>query len=58
MRRCSPSSAALKTVDVKDWADLKGKTVAVSRGTTQDTELTNMKDRDFKVARYDDDATW
>jgi polar amino acid transport system substrate-binding protein len=47
----------LKTVDVKDWPDLKGKTIAVSRGTTQDTALTNMKDRELTVARFDDDAT-
>ncbi len=47
----------LKTVQVKDWPDLKGKTIAVSRGTTQDTALTNMKDRELTVARFDDDAT-
>ncbi len=49
----------LKTLDVKSWDDLKGKTIAVSRGTTQDTALTN-KAKDgggFNVARYDDDAT-
>jgi polar amino acid transport system substrate-binding protein len=49
---------ARKDLAIKDWADLKGKTVTVTRGTTQDTELTAMsKDRDFKIARYDDDAT-
>jgi polar amino acid transport system substrate-binding protein len=47
----------LKSVEAKDWPDLKGKTIAVSRGTTQDTTLTNMKDRDLRIARYDDDAT-
>jgi polar amino acid transport system substrate-binding protein len=49
----------LKTIEVKDWADLKGKKIAVSRGTTQDTALTNRaKDGGgFEVARYDDDAT-
>jgi polar amino acid transport system substrate-binding protein len=47
----------LKSHPVKDWPDLKGKAIAVSRGTTQDTTLTNMKDRDLKIARYDDDAT-
>lgn len=47
----------MKTLAVKDWADLKGKPIAVSRGTTQDTTLTNMKDRDLRIARYDDDAT-
>ena len=49
---------APKATAIKDWADLKGKTVTVTRGTTQDTELSAMaKDRDFKVVRYDDDAT-
>lgn len=47
----------LKSATVKDWADLKDKTIAVSRGTTQDTELSNMKDRNLKLARFDDDAT-
>lgn len=47
----------LKSLPVKDWPDLKGKAIAVSRGTTQDTTLTNMKDRDLRIARYDDDAT-
>lgn len=47
----------LKSVAVKDWADLKGKTVGVTRGTTQDTTLSNMKDKQFNIARYDDDAT-
>lgn len=47
----------LKSVEAKDWPDLKGKTIAVSRGTTQDTTLTNMKDRELTIARYDDDAT-
>ena len=49
---------APKATAIKDWADLKGKSVTVTRGTTQDTELSAMaKDRDFKVVRYDDDAT-
>jgi polar amino acid transport system substrate-binding protein len=47
----------LKSLPVKDWPDLKGKTIAVSRGTTQDQALSNMKDRDLQIARYDDDAT-
>ncbi|XOC83336.1 transporter substrate-binding domain-containing protein (plasmid) [Microvirga sp. M2] len=49
--------ACLKSVEAKDWPDLKGKTIAVSRGTTQDTELSNMKDRNLTLARFDDDAT-
>jgi len=51
-------AGAPKATAIKDWADLKGKSVTVTRGTTQDTELSAMaKDRDFKVVRYDDDAT-
>ena len=49
---------ARKDLPIKDWADLKGKTITVTRGTTQDTDLTNLsKEKDFRVARYDDDAT-
>jgi len=49
---------AKKDLPLKDWADLKGKTVAVTRGTTQDTELTAMAgERGFRMARYEDDAT-
>jgi polar amino acid transport system substrate-binding protein len=49
---------APKTAAIKDWADLKGKNVTVTRGTTQDTELSAMaNDKGFKVVRYDDDAT-
>jgi polar amino acid transport system substrate-binding protein len=47
----------LKTMTAKDWPDLKGKTIAVSRGTTQDTALTAMRDRDLRISRYEDDAT-
>jgi polar amino acid transport system substrate-binding protein len=49
---------ARKDLAIKEWGDLKGKSITVTRGTTQDTELSAMaKDRDFKVVRYDDDAT-
>ena len=49
---------APKAAGIKDWADLKGKSVTVTRGTTQDTELSGMaSDKGFKVVRYDDDAT-
>ncbi|KMO35381.1 amino acid ABC transporter [Methylobacterium variabile] len=47
----------LKSLEAKDWPDLKGKTIAVSRGTTQDTALSNMRDRDLRLSRYEDDAT-
>ena len=49
---------ARKDLAIKDWADLKGKSITVTRGTTQDTELSAMaKDRDFRVVRYDIVAT-
>jgi len=51
------SVGCLKSVDVKGWDDLKGKAIAVSRGTTQDTALSNMKDRNLQISRYEDDAT-
>lgn len=44
--------------EIDDWDDIRGRTVTVTRGTTQDTELTAMAaERGFNVARYDDDAT-
>ncbi|MCW3475549.1 transporter substrate-binding domain-containing protein [Limobrevibacterium gyesilva] len=49
---------AKKDLALKGWADMKGRTVAVTRGTTQDTELSAMaNDHGFRVVRYDDDAT-
>lgn len=43
---------------VRSLETLKGHTVSVTRGTTQDTELTPEAAKyGFKVARYDDDAT-
>jgi polar amino acid transport system substrate-binding protein len=45
-------------VPVHSLDDLKGRTVCVTRGTTQDVELTQLsRDKGFQVARYDDDAT-
>lgn len=44
--------------DISGWEDLQGQTVTVTRGTTQDTELTELAgEHGFNVARYDDDAT-
>ncbi|QKJ86088.1 Amino acid ABC transporter [Paramixta manurensis] len=50
--------AAPAAVKIAGWDDLKGKAITVTRGTTQDTQLTQeaMK-RGFTVQRYDDDAT-
>lgn len=45
-------------IPVKSLETLKGHTVAVTRGTTQDTELTPQASKyGYTVARYDDDAT-
>jgi polar amino acid transport system substrate-binding protein len=45
-------------VKVDSIAGLKGMTVAVTRGTTQDTKLTALAAANgFNVQRYDDDAT-
>jgi polar amino acid transport system substrate-binding protein len=48
--------AALKTLPIKDMADLDGKKVAVVRGTTQDTDLTKQA-KGAQLVRYEDDAT-
>lgn len=49
---------APKDAPIKDWADLQGKAVTVTRGTTQDAELTKLAaEKGFQVVRYDDDAT-
>ena len=46
------------SIKVSDLAGLRGMTVAVTRGTTQDTKLTGLADANgFTVQRYDDDAT-
>ena len=48
--------AALKTLTIKDMADLNGKKVAVVRGTTQDSDLTQQA-KGAQLVRYEDDAT-
>ena len=46
------------SITLNSYDDLKGKSVAVTRGTTQDTALTPLAGKHgFNVARYDDDAT-
>ena len=46
------------SVHVDSVAGLKGMTVAVTRGTTQDSKLTSLAAANgFTVQRYDDDAT-
>lgn len=49
---------AKKDLDLKSYADLKGRSVAATRGTTQDTELSAIAGQyGFRMQRYDDDAT-
>lgn len=48
--------AGPKTTDVKTLQDLDGKKVAVTRGTTQDTDLT-QRAKNAQIVRYEDDAT-
>lgn len=45
----------VKGINVKSMADLAGKSVAVNRSTTQDTDLTQNA-KGATVVRYDDDA--
>jgi polar amino acid transport system substrate-binding protein len=45
----------IKGINVKSMADLAGKSVAVNRSTTQDTDLTTNA-KGATVVRYDDDA--
>jgi len=48
--------AAPKDVSIKDFADLKGKSIAITRGNVQEPEL--MKRAvGARIVRYDDDAT-
>jgi polar amino acid transport system substrate-binding protein len=48
--------AGVKSISVKTIADLDGKTVGTTRGTTHDTYLSqNVKNA--KIVRYEDDAT-
>jgi len=49
---------APKASAIAGWDDVRGRAITVTRGTTQDTELTAMaSERGFTVTRYDDDAT-
>jgi polar amino acid transport system substrate-binding protein len=46
--------AAPASLQIKDWADLKGKVVTVCRGTTQDTDMTKRAaEFGYTIARYD-----
>jgi polar amino acid transport system substrate-binding protein len=43
-----------KEVDVKDAAGLSGKSIAVNRGTLEDTEVTKVAPKDADIQRYSD----
>ncbi|MDB5664903.1 transporter substrate-binding domain-containing protein [Cypionkella sp.] len=43
-----------KELDVKDAADLSGKTIAVNKGTLEDTEVTKIAPADADIQRYAD----
>jgi polar amino acid transport system substrate-binding protein len=45
-----------KEIDVKNAADLAGKTIAVNRGTLEDTEVTKVAPADADIQRYSDYA--
>jgi len=44
-------------VAVKDWADLAGKSIVVTRGTNNDLDVTKKSPTGTSIVRYDDDAT-
>jgi polar amino acid transport system substrate-binding protein len=48
--------AGVKAIEVKGVADLDGKTIGTTRGTTHDTWLTQNA-KNAKIVRYEDDAT-
>ncbi len=48
--------AAPKSMAIKDYADLKGKSIAITRGNVQEKELME-KAVGAQIVRYDDDAT-
>ena len=48
--------AGPKSINVKSLEDLDGKKVAVTRGTTQDSDLT-QRAKGVQIVRYEDDAT-
>jgi polar amino acid transport system substrate-binding protein len=48
--------AGLKNLNIKNFADLTGKSVSVTRGTIQDTDLTRGT-KGANIVRYEDDAT-
>jgi polar amino acid transport system substrate-binding protein len=48
---------APKSIVIKSAADLSGKKVISTRGTTNDQEVTKILPKDATIVRFDDDAT-
>lgn len=48
---------ASRKIEIKSAADLSGKKVVATRGTTNDAELTKILPKDATIVRFDDDAT-
>ncbi|WIY52583.1 transporter substrate-binding domain-containing protein [Devosia sp. YIM 151766] len=49
--------AAPKSMDIKSVDDLHGLRIAVTRGTTNDTDLTATVPEDVEIVRFEDEAT-
>ncbi|WP_273772509.1 transporter substrate-binding domain-containing protein [Brucella intermedia] len=48
---------APKDMKIASFADLSGKRIAVTRGTTNDNDITKMAPADAEVVRFEDEAT-
>ncbi|KAB2693733.1 transporter substrate-binding domain-containing protein [Brucella intermedia] len=48
---------APKDTKITSFADLSGKRIAVTRGTTNDTDITKMAPTDAEIVRFEDEAT-
>lgn len=48
---------ASKDVPIKSFADLSGKRIAVTRGTTNDGDITKSAPPDAEIIRFEDEAT-
>ncbi|MDI5929712.1 transporter substrate-binding domain-containing protein [Rhizobium leguminosarum] len=48
---------APKDMQIKSFADLSGKRVAVTRGTTNDNDITKNAPPDAEIVRFEDEAT-
>lgn len=48
---------APKSLAIKTPADLSGKRIAVTRGTTNDADITRMAPKDAEIVRFEDEST-